>query len=398
MNGFGILSQDSDFLIFQFKREVLYLSMKHFDFDGLFASGILRTKVYDQERLRRELGIRKQDLPILAAMKGNDVVDRKDLVDFQRRVTNRGQHPIFWSIAKFIRNEERRFKSLKKLAEFVFYGDKGKAETFVKAVNGYFLDRPIHQRWSKVSGDKKWCEIVSLSSEKIYKMLVDNVLEMSTRIEDYRESDDPDKVPVCSIVYKEVLKRIYGILRHEQPSDVPKTIETWLMAGLKSLDEPQYFEPPPVPEDHPGLKRLWSSENIDELRFKLYAFTIHPDLDHRELMRFAPENLYLVSVLYYLQNCTLFSPILYKHEVEAFIEHHLQLMDLKEGVDIVQVQPTRRSICLATLYTESPFRTSSNVVGSPVPQKFMLNCNNFYGTLFQKIYLSRQSRKNSRIY
>jgi hypothetical protein len=49
LNVFAILSQDSDFLIYQYPKTVHYLSAKNFDYRTLYADGkTLRTYEYDR--------------------------------------------------------------------------------------------------------------------------------------------------------------------------------------------------------------------------------------------------------------------------------------------------------------------------------------------------------------
>ena len=49
LNVFAILSQDSDFLIYQYPKRVHYLSAKNFDFRSLYSDGkTLQTYEYDR--------------------------------------------------------------------------------------------------------------------------------------------------------------------------------------------------------------------------------------------------------------------------------------------------------------------------------------------------------------
>jgi hypothetical protein len=87
-NTIGILTQDSDFLIYQYPLHVHYLSIKEFNFDALFNDHqTLKTVAYDRSKLAKHLnnaakqigGILDKDfevghLPIFATLSGNDIV------------------------------------------------------------------------------------------------------------------------------------------------------------------------------------------------------------------------------------------------------------------------------------------------------------------------------------
>ena len=79
---FGILSNDTDFLIHQFSPEAFVFSIKHLNLETL------NTKAYDRQKLANYLGLGITQLPLLATLKGNDIVSFKDLTGFHRSLVS----------------------------------------------------------------------------------------------------------------------------------------------------------------------------------------------------------------------------------------------------------------------------------------------------------------------
>ena len=84
-NAFGILSQDTDFLIHQYSEKILFFSIKHLNVKTL------DTIVYDRQKLASHLGLEMHQFPLLATLKGNDIVFFEDLKGFHQRLTGKIQ-------------------------------------------------------------------------------------------------------------------------------------------------------------------------------------------------------------------------------------------------------------------------------------------------------------------
>jgi hypothetical protein len=101
-NTIGILTQDSDFLIYQYPKHVHYLSVKKFNFTALFKDcQTLETFAYDRSKLAEHLnnaakrigGIQEQvfevgHLPIFATLSGNDLIHygSEELGEFHAKI------------------------------------------------------------------------------------------------------------------------------------------------------------------------------------------------------------------------------------------------------------------------------------------------------------------------
>ena len=98
---FGILSQDSDFLAFQYPLDIKLFSSQHLNVKTL------DTKFYDREALVNYLGVEIGQMPLLATLKGNDFVAWNSLVQFHR------------SLIKPFSKRVDCFKAIKSIAGFI---------------------------------------------------------------------------------------------------------------------------------------------------------------------------------------------------------------------------------------------------------------------------------------
>ena len=78
-NAFGILSDDTSFLCMQNMPENLHIYST-----DLLNLETLETKRYDPRALARYFGIQLEDLPLLATLKGNDIIHRQGLKNFHQ--------------------------------------------------------------------------------------------------------------------------------------------------------------------------------------------------------------------------------------------------------------------------------------------------------------------------
>jgi hypothetical protein len=98
-NAFGILTDDSDFLIHQFSSDVFVFSIKDLNLKTL------DTKVYDKQKLANYLGLSLTQLPLFATLKGNDIVSIIDLTKFHKSLGSKDGFELVAKIAAFIKKE-----------------------------------------------------------------------------------------------------------------------------------------------------------------------------------------------------------------------------------------------------------------------------------------------------
>jgi hypothetical protein len=114
-NTIGILTQDSDFLIYQYPEHVKYLSILNFNFSALFEDAkTLKTVCYDRVAFVKHLnsaaarfgGIRNPQfpqleighLPLWATLKGNDLIPCKDLQQFHNWILGNILSLVYFSL------------------------------------------------------------------------------------------------------------------------------------------------------------------------------------------------------------------------------------------------------------------------------------------------------------
>ena len=78
-NAFGILSDDTSFLCMQNMPDNLQIYST-----DLLNLETLQTMKHDSRALARYFGIQVEDLPLLATLKGNDIIHRKSLKYFHQ--------------------------------------------------------------------------------------------------------------------------------------------------------------------------------------------------------------------------------------------------------------------------------------------------------------------------
>ncbi|XP_008475547.1 constitutive coactivator of peroxisome proliferator-activated receptor gamma-like [Diaphorina citri] len=93
-NSFGILSQDTDFIIAN--AAVYYLSMRTFNMRDM------TTCIYDSQGLATHLGLQLNQLPLFATLMGNDIMEYEVMKSFQFRVSERVGGKL--NLNKYVRN------------------------------------------------------------------------------------------------------------------------------------------------------------------------------------------------------------------------------------------------------------------------------------------------------
>lgn len=361
-DAFAIFAQDTDYLIYQYPRHINYLSCQHFDWKGLFnGSKILKTKTYDRFVLAKFLGLSVGHLPLLAVLKGNDVVTKDTLQRFHSWIKeNSGiykknyNHAIIEGLASFISYEKfppgkEIFKHLPRLTEFVFYGDMRNQKYVEQALQSYFLMEQTAFKYS--TKESQWLALMEMQKpgSKLRNVMENSRTEQSTRLEDYRgDLSDKLHIPINSDFLANFYKRVWGVLLVEKPGALSKCrtrfelqVEQWHMRGIGSLDKPTYCKPdvPPIDVYHVGiLAQLWTlkaekdDSEISDKRWKLFSYIVSPKLSHSLLKEFPASQIFLISQLFLLQNedetC---GPLLYDWECKVLIILHF-LIKKEEGI------------------------------------------------------------------
>ena len=102
-NAFGILTQDTDFLIYQISPAINIFWSKYFDWSSL------NGEIFSRETIARHFGLRMEQMPIFASLKGNDIVTQEDLRPFHLEICDRNNNY----------GENYNFILMDKIADFI---------------------------------------------------------------------------------------------------------------------------------------------------------------------------------------------------------------------------------------------------------------------------------------
>jgi len=435
-NAFGILSSDTDFLIHQFPPEVKVFSIKHLNVETL------DTVAYDRQKLAEHLGLKMEQLPLLATLKGNDFLNFKDLIHFHRNLMQAKNgnflhlNNVFPKLADFIRRQGVDM-DLKEFAR-KFLRNESKAGVMQESLDSYKLqskdiDEP---RGSLQIGCKSaWTDLIRSKpdySSKVFHVMCAAPFVWGACLEDYSWRYS---LPKSADVLKGPRKRLYGILFMEKPSAMNRNksrfvddfeIEELCMTGHESLDGPVFVKPilPPM-KDHPGLNALWQDQKdrefnfdfkkswaeldkkVHKQRWRLYSWIINPNLTDLALLLKSKcldeTDIFMVSQLYIMQH-ELDRPILTKKEVLSFILVNFRLKQLvqsetEEAKNFKKMPitfvPDSRPVQLATFYWRSLLDMFSDGVGDLVARRHFLPYGKFDGVLFQNIYRDLHDENNN---
>lgn len=405
-NAIGILADDSDFLVYQ-TNGIPLLSGRDLDWDTL------RTTLYDPIKLAERLKLSLSQLPILGLLAGNDKTkNHPSLGEFINIITRGNGFQKFQAIGAYI-NEHRLCgeNDLGRIATDVFQ-DPGILPVLRRSYRDYCLrfgveDTEEGAAQDTSSGDSdeysdeeseavhNWNKILRLFKEDyqkskvpdLYPIMIGEHYKSACFFEDFRSS-----IPTTTKLWASSRRRAYGILLKEKPRDnMNKRVEEICMSGPESLDE-EVFVVPDIPDDHPGLLYLHSQDtraNSQDIRWKLFAWCVHPKIDPRILMNLkSGGEVCLVSNLFKMQN-EFEQPILEDIEAIVFILQ-FYVLQTKSSKDLASLDclPTARGAQLAVLYTRTFLFSVNGLVGQVVPMAECLNQHHFDGKLFQTIYNS----------
>ncbi|XP_054273476.1 constitutive coactivator of peroxisome proliferator-activated receptor gamma-like [Macrosteles quadrilineatus] len=313
-NAFAILGQDTDFVVLD-KREAWYLSMEKLRLDDM------TTLLYDHKALAHYLKIHVTQLPVLATLMGNDIIDHKDIKAFHIRMLHQ-RFPseridfkvLVPNLAMYIRKlpigRDRLYNKTYELSTHLF-GTPDNAEQVWTSIQSYdavltsesdIHSGPYKGHWGRVLAVARRRHKRNEAPSMVYAIMCGLPFESSTSIEDFRKTDLPCFAKATAVIRR----RIYGILLQEKPLDPGQTchvVPEWCMAGPGSLDEPHYAKAIPPKYPHPGLLALWAKnrQDLGAVRWQLFVSSVCPDLDIHKIRRLPTHLLIPTLVLAFLE-------------------------------------------------------------------------------------------------
>ena len=187
--------------MYQYPNYIHYLSAEHFHWKKLFnGSKDLCTKEYDRAALCHYLSLSIRQLPLLATLKGNDIVSIEHLERFHRWLIGKERgpidhHQVIEALANYIVQEnlpigEAVYRKTREITHFIFFGDMSKQKLVEKSLRSYFLKEINFQPQS--SKECPWLALVEMQKpgSKLRSVMEGGFTEASTRLEEYRISSD----------------------------------------------------------------------------------------------------------------------------------------------------------------------------------------------------------------
>ncbi|XP_059842506.1 constitutive coactivator of peroxisome proliferator-activated receptor gamma isoform X5 [Hypanus sabinus] len=291
-DGMAILSQDTDFLIYD---TVPYLSISNLSLEKL------TTVMYSRENLCHALRLQMMDLPLLACLLGNDIVSEsvvgrlksRCLAEYSLGGPNaRQRKEMVAAVACYISRVDHSHSGLKEVKRNLqLHSGESLLE---KGVECYLMPGQSSP-WlplNRISPATPQCEmplhsdlkILQFAREKhfkaessmVYKILSTGEVDCSNTLED---DMDPD-LPGQAIVYRSARQSVYGILlaaeSYAQPNSATscRTIKEWFVYPGNLLQQPDLVPalPPELPGGIPDLQTLWLAEGsvVEELRYRTF--------------------------------------------------------------------------------------------------------------------------------
>ena len=411
----AILAQDSDYLIYDLPDHVTYLSAKHLDLSTF------KTQAYDRNSLAHHLSLTKDQLILLALMKGNDVLSVDLLrpfhnwliknLSYDRKTPRRDK--IIYRIAEYIDDQEMP-NTKREILEFIkeivqdIFGDLEHLDKVSSLMQGYFLasaDNSMKDA-QKYHEDPHWNRVIEAHAAEpglLFSLLQRGCYQSSFNLEDYRRSHE---IPPLGLLQRPIRQRLYGFLFFEKPgalndaqTDFVLTVDEWCYAGPTSLDEVTKQKAVMIPNviDHPGLLQMKSPDFPREEKMKLFCHILSPQINQAELSALGLENLNLALQLFVMQNVGENGPILLDWEVKAFILTRL-VLKTKTTQELAAIQippniPDPRGVQLASLFFNNEIVWHVNAMfGNFLEEIILLPGYCLDGKLFQIMYLDLKHR------
>ncbi|KAJ8359936.1 hypothetical protein SKAU_G00164610 [Synaphobranchus kaupii] len=399
----GVMSQDSDFLIFD---TAPYLSVSRLQLDRMTTVRLSR------ETLCHALGLRLCDLPLLACVLGNDAVPEqrlqhlrsKCMAEHRRKFSQTPTHGKVFAVAEFISSCHRPSGESEGIARLPLSDvDRVLLE---EGVRRYLLPG---QRSPWVNSDSPspppMCEMGRFSSADImqaakerhvraegfmvYNILYGGVVECSNTLEDEEERDLPHQ----ALLYRPARERLYGLLLPAPAGSSPApAVKEWFVFPGNQLQEPDLVSPVLLgqPGGNPDLSILWFGEGAAVTALRVTAFLAIFNLqDFTEDLQQLETPLMAVALL--LIYISLQDSHLSLEDVDAYLSQAVCV----RGKSYTELLCTRvtvvdsRAIQLGSLFVRglAVLIAANSACGFPFRSDHLMPWNTFDGLLFHSKYL-----------
>ncbi|XP_033112826.1 constitutive coactivator of peroxisome proliferator-activated receptor gamma-like [Anneissia japonica] len=447
---FGVLGQDSDFLIYDIQH---YFCLQDLDIRTL------NVKLYDKEIIRQHLRLETYQFPLLACLLGNDFLEPDQLNKFYCHLFNLPPHkkppPMkerVKKVADFIHDlgiQELNEENLRHLEcdllgsnqdLFTLVVQDYTLKSFTKAVksegfqndvslqpktgmNPFLRDDQL-ERTLKISVNpevyQKICDTqITSQSGDIRKLILFAELDQSTSLED----DEDISMPSSGLLFRPIRRRVYGIVLNQkqdigskkednlsshnstlslEPAEVGNNESGSYVVGVNAIAEWVVYSgftfskedivPMVRPCDSLTLDDLWLSNGdvAEETRLKAFLFCVHCDIHLESVFSIPEQYIVLCLLLHYMIKMDSMWQIS-ERDVDAFIAQTVCLRTHDEhSLRNLKVPSVKaRAVHLATLFMRgiSTLKLANSTCNAPIKKDAFHPWRFFDGKLFHKMYL-----------
>lgn len=290
-NCFAILSQDSDFIIYDTKP---YLSVTHLNMDDL------TTVMYDRYQLAREIGLNFSLFPLFSCLLGNDIIQAERLRPFHKSLCrSRHRNPsiteLIPRVVELIRMNRWTGQEIGDIA-MTMNIDRDSLirglDVYSSSVNNRFIDTfrpkdPLAIAREMVVNGEGPCVIYTLMCKQEYES--SEVLENRS----YKT------IKPTAIIYREIRKRLYAVLFESENV----TVKEWCAYHGNPMERPEYITPGKLDYQGPKLTmdKLWSNQpQYSDHQWELFRSCYGISIPSEELQKIPKQFLSLCCILNFL--------------------------------------------------------------------------------------------------
>lgn len=413
---FAILSQDSDFIIYNTKT---YLSLSHLNLETL------QTIHYDRKFFAEQyLNLYVEQLPLFACLAGNDIISCDKLREFHLRVCkSRRIHmsTIAGNLSNVIRGERWTgdFNNGQEinLISLAVFGNFSYSNLIHECLKSYMLGSNSPTPRVCIAVDPSLERAVyerhlnCFNSPYIFNLLCNLEYESSEVLE------DASRLP-SALVYREIRQRCYGVLFNyflKSNYQVDQTytkhgdnivIKEWCAYKGNLMQQPELIKPLPLDMNSVSKDEIGQIPRIEELWFncseiqKLWFFwrILQIPMEFNQLAALPKERIVLVCILNYLIGGLQIGPILQPLEVAVFVAQALWRKSSEQLKQLMPPPVDAVAVNLSTLFMRGVTAAMMvlNVCDSPFPMMYAMPWRFYDGKLFHHLYNEVKHRPNIR--
>uniref|UniRef100_A0A6M2DFH2 Putative constitutive coactivator n=1 Tax=Xenopsylla cheopis TaxID=163159 RepID=A0A6M2DFH2_XENCH len=263
-NCIAIITQDTDFAMSMGSWS--FWSIKDIDIDKH------SVYIYDKKALAKHFGIHENQLPLMAALAGNDFINSDMLQNWHKKIMKYGNYKdrrkLFHKIAHYVKQSKVTLsqRDIERISIHVF-NDITKSTLIEETISAYMGNkrqqpqRHLDDIWGTTLKKIEDMKILPQIGVSTFHVLKHRVFNLSTVFDDHRLSD----LPLSGLFWRPLRAKIYGILFMNHPNK-SITIEEWVSAGLNSLNKPTYVEPIPPKLSNFNVLDIWVNGITDSVR------------------------------------------------------------------------------------------------------------------------------------